>query len=458
MNALSATMEGFDRGYKFSQQRKAQKNHAALQNQLQTLLGGGKTPPPPHGVPQGTVGIVPTGPQSAPIGGQLAQGVQQPDYSAVSRLYAQNGDAQNALAYQQLAANQAKSSAASQKAQGAQAKSEQEVLYRIGQGVINGDYSLDEAKQHLVQGGADPQELAQITDQNLPQYMKMLEATIGGQRQTVKDKEAIFDPLTGEVIFNNRGPQTVSDGSDLVSHDGALLHSNTKDVAPEKATADIQNFQQAQAGGYQGSFLEYQTALKQAGRSTTSVTVDNGKPSAGQEAVDKKYADDYLAWRQGGGSDNAKLTDQLNIALTNLNSGDNITGPVIGSIPDVVQAFVKPEAVDTRDQVAEVVQRNLRLVLGAQFTEKEGKMLMDRAYNPRLDEATNARRVQGLITQIDEAAKAKESAAQYFEEKGTLRGWSGKQPTFSDFEKAIDSAGGASASQGEVDNDPLGIR
>ena len=50
-----------------------------------------------------------------------------------------------------------------------------------------------------------------------------------------------------------------------------------------------------------------------------------------------------------------------------------------------------------------------------------------------MDEAENAKRVRRLIEQIRAAANAKNSAAEYFQQYGTLKGWSGRLPSWSDF-------------------------
>jgi hypothetical protein len=110
---------------------------------------------------------------------------------------------------------------------------------------------------------------------------------------------------------------------------------------------------------------------------------------------------------------------------------------------DNVRSLTNPQAVKTKNAVEEVVQRNLRLVLGAQFTEKEGERLIARAYNDRLDTQENAKRVNRLITQIKNAAETKADAIRYFEQNGTLTGWNGKLPSMSDFtfdDRATDRA------------------
>lgn len=164
----------------------------------------------------------------------------------------------------------------------------------------------------------------------------------------------------------------------------------------------------------------------------------------GQEASDKAFAKDYIDFQaKGGYSDIQKQLTQLRgvrNSLSDIVSGKSkkdLTGAKFGLIPDRILAFTNPESLSTKQQVEEVVQRNLRLILGAQFTEKEGERLISRAYDERLDEKENLKRVNALINQIDKAARSKASASRYFEEKGTLKGWKGKQASLSDIENAF---------------------
>lgn len=155
----------------------------------------------------------------------------------------------------------------------------------------------------------------------------------------------------------------------------------------------------------------------------------------GQKAVDNEFAKDYVAYTAAGGfADVRKQLSQLRGVTSTLKSGKNITGPVVGRVPDLIGAWTNPEAISTREAVGEVVQRSLRQVLGAQFTEKEGERLIARAYNPALPEVENRKRVARLRIQLTQAAKAKDSAVRYFEKHGTLKGWKGKLPSLSDFD------------------------
>jgi hypothetical protein len=154
----------------------------------------------------------------------------------------------------------------------------------------------------------------------------------------------------------------------------------------------------------------------------------------GQKAADEAFGKDYAQWSAAGGyTDVQKQLNQLNRAADALKTDSSLTGPFVGMLPDSLRSFTNPKAVDTRNLVEESVQRNLRAVLGAQFTENEGTRLIARAFNPQMPPEVNAQRVGRLIDQIGQAARTKADAAKYFEQHGTLSGWQGKLPTFSDF-------------------------
>lgn len=171
----------------------------------------------------------------------------------------------------------------------------------------------------------------------------------------------------------------------------------------------------------------------------TGLPPSAGAQAPGQEALDKEFAKEYAQWRTMGQSDATKGLEQLHSSADALKK-KNITGPIVGMTPDWINAWVNPDSIDHREAVEEVAQRNLRLILGGQFAMKEGEQLIARAYNPRLPEPTNRKRVLRLIKQMSEAAEQKESAARYFEENGTLTGWKGKLWSITDFDpEAADS-------------------
>lgn len=141
---------------------------------------------------------------------------------------------------------------------------------------------------------------------------------------------------------------------------------------------------------------------------------------------DQIYAETLAEWNTGGGVDAIKNLDQINGVADKLESGDgDLTGWLIGNTPDWILAGINPDAMDAKDLVEEVVQRNLRVVLGAQFTEKEGERLIARAYNPSLDEKINAARLRRLVTLIEGRAQQLNSLNDYTRTYGTSSGWDG---------------------------------
>ena len=186
--------------------------------------------------------------------------------------------------------------------------------------------------------------------------------------------------------------------------------------------------------------------------------ITQARQTSAGKAVDEQFAKDYVAFTSGGGAQDAqKQIAQLNDVKTALGTkGANLTGPVIGSVPDFALKFTNTgqNAIRMRERVEEVVQRSLRAILGAQFTEKEGERLIARAYNPNLPESENTIRVGRLLTQLKQAYATKADAAKYFEQHGTLQGWQGKLPTMADF----DPGGGGQNTGGTIGGQGWSIR
>lgn len=155
----------------------------------------------------------------------------------------------------------------------------------------------------------------------------------------------------------------------------------------------------------------------------------------GEEAVDRKFADEFVEWNMtGGAGDIAKSLNQLKEVRDGLKEGKISTGAETRFVPEFAESVLLPSTVAAREAVEEVVQRNLRAILGGQFSEKEGEQLIKRAYNQDLEEKENIKRLDRLIASMEAASQAKAAASQYFSDNGTLRGFQGKVPTLSEVE------------------------
>jgi hypothetical protein len=158
---------------------------------------------------------------------------------------------------------------------------------------------------------------------------------------------------------------------------------------------------------------------------------------AGIKAVDQAYAEDYLGWKQVGRSQAFTNLAAIGTVLGQIASGEKLSGPAIGLAPDFIRALTNPNATQAIETVQQVVQQNLRDILGGQFAQQEATQLLNRAFNPLLPPEDNARRLRQLYNQMEIAAKQKDAMAKYFEDNGTLRGFTGEMPVMQDFFSAI---------------------
>jgi hypothetical protein len=184
-------------------------------------------------------------------------------------------------------------------------------------------------------------------------------------------------------------------------------------------------------------------AMRKPAPATTSVTniVGGEKLSPGQIEQDKDFGKQINQWKMGGGQDMSAQIAQLKPVIEALESGKPITGVSVAIQPDILLAMTNPEALQSRELVEEVVQRNLRTILGSQFTAQEGERLIARAFNPKLRPEENAKRVRRLFLQMSTAAEQKQAMSDYFDQFGTLRGYTGKMPTVQDFYNAMEGGG-----------------
>ena len=188
-------------------------------------------------------------------------------------------------------------------------------------------------------------------------------------------------------------------------------------------------------------------AMIRAQKTTPGVVINTGQPSRNnlppfQIKQDEIYAETHAEWNTGGAADAVKQLGQLTQVADALESGrDDLTGFLIGITPKWALEGLNPEAVNARELVEEVVQRNLRIVLGAQFTEKEGDRLIARAYNPSLREEVNADRLRRLVASIEARAQQIESLNEFVNRNGTTAGWDGSLSTVDQILSEIEGSG-----------------
>lgn len=155
------------------------------------------------------------------------------------------------------------------------------------------------------------------------------------------------------------------------------------------------------------------------------------------------YTNEWLL--KGGGSTEQTYLESLkgvrDVLVNAEKSGESISGVsqgVLSQFP-IAQAFFNPEGAIVQDRIASVAQLSLKAILGGQFSEREGELLIQRAYNPLLSEAENTERLTQLINRIDKAENYKKAAAEYYEENKTIAGFKGQKYGEEEFRSDIES-------------------
>lgn len=151
------------------------------------------------------------------------------------------------------------------------------------------------------------------------------------------------------------------------------------------------------------------------------------KLTPGQQKVDENFAPDYNAWVSAGGyADTVRQLRELDAVLTQLESGKQLSGAVVGRLPPFIQQILYgDDPKNVKAAVDKLTVSSLRQILGAQFTQEEGKRIQEMSYDPTVDEASNIAKIKSSVRELLARAKAKQASADYFAKNGTLAGYTG---------------------------------
>tara|TARA_R100000654_G_scaffold36286_1_gene61933 strand:+ start:358 stop:1560 length:1203 start_codon:yes stop_codon:yes gene_type:complete len=299
-------------------------------------------------------------------------------------------------------------------------------------------------------------------DLNARDQLSLALMSLSGNPQQTQALQQLAANRIQQRRQNEANNKTVAFIKNINPEIGALVEAN-----PALAPTALQQIMRARmSGGADNStalmknfaFLREQfpdmqpNDLLQMARGGTSVNITNqlgGEQAGGLpktdavKELDKKYTTELIKWQTNEQADSQKLIEQLSAVANELNtSGFNLSGPILNLIPDAAKAFTESgqRAISIRESVEEVVQRNLKAILGGQFTEREGEKLVKRAFNPALDESENLLRVNRLLAQLKTAYAAKTQMANHFSENGTLAGFdASKIPKIGDFFDVLDT-------------------
>jgi hypothetical protein len=148
--------------------------------------------------------------------------------------------------------------------------------------------------------------------------------------------------------------------------------------------------------------------------------------SEAQQVTDKATAGRVSEFASGGEQRQIDDIAKLDSAIKVLEDPKTTlaSGRVIGNAPDFVLAlFQSPKTRGAIKDIQSVVTQNLKKILGSQFTEREAKQFMERAFDPRLSEEQNAKRIRVLRNELQNVLSAEREAVEYFRTHNTLLGF-----------------------------------
>lgn len=150
-----------------------------------------------------------------------------------------------------------------------------------------------------------------------------------------------------------------------------------------------------------------------------------------RQKQDETFAVKDLEWQTNDRATSYNNIKNLQNAMNILRSGEkNVSGLDVAMLEEFpwLQAGMFGDAASFKSDVNDVVYQTLKIKLGAQFTENEGKRLVEAAFNNKLSEEENIARMQRLLDATMMVYDAKEGMSQYFNEFGTLDGYESNAP------------------------------
>ena len=244
-----------------------------------------------------------------------------------------------------------------------------------------------------------------------------------------KQKEALLKTQQDEFVKNNPQYKDMIEANRLFNID---IQRKGK-----TSTADIDNFEYYMSLSKEGKkawrenkrlspelmglISQSQSAGRDGGVSLTPI----------EKKIDENFAKEAVEYSSGGKAQIEANIINLDDKIKILEKGElNVSGPFIGNIPEGAQSILNPPALSFIGDIRDIVFQSLREKLGAQFTEREGDRLVAAAFDQRLPEAANIKRLKRLQGVIKNAAKSKEDMIAYANQNNTLKGYEADPLTF----------------------------
>ena len=171
---------------------------------------------------------------------------------------------------------------------------------------------------------------------------------------------------------------------------------------------------------------EFKNEDRQFKRQLDTQKIDLAKEKAdpriqGMKAVDRDFAKEYNEWTSGGAGTARLELDKLKGVTNKLKEKKVTTGGLTGAFSD--RFITDNDVLAARADVRSTVMNSLRAILGAQFTEKEGTMIISNTWNEVDSTENNLERLNRLVEDLENRANQKDRKVKFYGTNGTLAGF-----------------------------------
>mgnify|MGYP005750980395 CR=1 FL=1 len=130
--------------------------------------------------------------------------------------------------------------------------------------------------------------------------------------------------------------------------------------------------------------------------------------------------------------------------ITDIESGVDVSGMTFGLasefFSDSLLAGFFPEGTNAFDEIKSIVYKSLKASLGAQFTEREAKNLVQASWNPALPPEVNLKRLKRVMATAERRLRMKYAMGQHFEDFGSLYKYDGSTTLKDEYVRANDKS------------------
>lgn len=300
----------------------------------------------------------------------------------------------------------------------------------------------------------DMQRQAQLDKLNERQTLLNMENTRLGMANTLQNMAIADEKLPGQLTaqrLQNTGTQLSNEGTRLSNQGQILQNQQTQQAIDQAGAVSIEyvgnatdgRLIQTDAMGRQTDVTDqYPASILNAYKAKakgTATTQKNFNAGLGRTLTTAEIKADEAFGKEYGTNSNASaaaniatldtIAEQLSMPgadTTGLSWGSGLKSLSRILDPDgsnMLRVLFDQDGLDTQEIVAGIIQKNLRETLGAQFTQKEGQLLIQRAYNPALKPEQNAARLRAISELATAVLREKQAKADYYAANGTIAGY-----------------------------------